>query len=136
MSESNQTQTSHDALNPTQGAELSGTQHGFDMIQLPPEFSRRRLETADAQSYVDFDDWASFEGNPDTPPAHRPDHFTAEEITASIEQGDVFEGLFDDQGGLIATMWLTPGQQELEIANLVVHPSYRDRGIGKYFMDA
>lgn len=119
-------------------AELEATQSDFESISSTLGLSRQRLQLGDAEMFIAFDDWASFEGNSDTPPTHRPEHFRAEDVRESMLEGNVFEGLFDADSQLVATMWLAidPEASELDIANLVVHPEFRDKSIGKYFMNA
>jgi ribosomal protein S18 acetylase RimI-like enzyme len=99
--------------------------------------SARRLTVADAEALVAFDTWAFFEANPDTPPDHRPPHYHAAEIRHALLSGDSIVGLFDEAAGLVAYLWsrILPQHRQLELRSMVVHPRYRDRSIGAWFLE-
>lgn len=123
---------------PTQEDDVNVNQYEDKTSELLGTLISKELTYEDIEKYIAFDDWASFEANPETPTDHLPEHFTPDEIKEAMDNGSIFKALLDENGNFIATYWFEPKplESELYIYNLVVHPEYRDKGIAKLFLES
>lgn len=96
--------------------------------------SERDLGVADIPLLVRFDLFAEYERNDDTPTDHRiSDPLSAEDFREAINNKNILRGIFAGQD-MIAMYWLEPKPEnkEIYVPVIMVHPDYRDLGLGTY----
>lgn len=102
------------------------------LLSLIPHASIQSFSESDFPKFFTFEEMAFFQKN-NTPLDHQAPHWTQEEFKEYLLRGEIIRGILDNNE-LVAIYIFFPKQDELYITEIVVHPKYRGRGLGKYLL--